>query len=90
MKKKQIIQILITISTIGLGVAMLPELHKIIEKPKSVKSLSPIFLSLRTFFFIFLGTGLFLKNDKSLLLMVILCGWYTLCYAFFLIMYFYN
>ena len=90
MKKNHIIQLLITISTIGLGIAMIPELYKVIKKPETVKDLSPVYLCLRTLFFILLGVGLFLKKDKHLLLLVILCGWYTLCYMFFLIMYLYN
>ena len=88
MKENYFIQLLVTFSSIGLGIAMIPEIYKVIKEPKSVRGLSPLFLILRAFFFILLATALFIKNDEQVLTLAYLSVWYILCYIFLLIMYY--
>ena len=57
MKENYFIQLLVTFSSIGLGVAMIPEIYKVIKEPKSVRGLSPLFLILRAFFLYFISNS---------------------------------
>lgn len=77
----------IVVSSVGLGVAMLPEIMKVHRNPASALSISPLFLWMRVLFFVILGVALFAKSDPSLIMMAVLCIWYVLCYGYILSVY---
>ena len=82
-----LITYLFTISSLGLGFSVIPEIIKISKKPSSVKSFSPLFLLLRVFFFILMVIGLLLKNDNSLFMIMYLQIWYVIYYGILLGLY---
>ena len=75
------------IATLGLGLAVIPELYKAIKDPKSVLDISPLFLCLRGFFFILMAIGLFLKRDKQTITIGYLSIWYIIFYTTLLVIY---
>jgi len=78
----------ISVASLGLGAAMLPEVHKVYVDPESTRSIAPLFLLLRSLFFVILGTALFLKKDKSVRTLAWLSVWYVCCYSYMLWVYY--
>lgn len=81
------IQSMITISSIGLCIAIIPEFIEIYKEPKKVLNFSLVFLLLKTLFFIILVTALFLKHDSEIKMLLILTIIYTIYYSALLFVY---
>lgn len=81
------IKYMITISSIGLVIGIIPEIIVIYKDPKKVLQISLIYLAIRTLFFITMATALFLKNDPELNMLLILTICYIIYYCYLLFVY---
>ena len=85
---KGIRKYLIHLSQIGLMIAMLPELIKVLKDHKEASHLSPVYLMLRILFFLMFGLGLYLKGDKELWLVFFASVFYIIVYSIILFLYY--
>jgi glucan phosphoethanolaminetransferase (alkaline phosphatase superfamily) len=74
--------ILITIASIGLSVAVFPEMRKIYKSPKKVLAFSPSFLILQLISSFILLTGLMLTKDKAFIPIIVINIWYSMYYSY--------
>ena len=81
--------VLIFISSIGLALAVIPEVVKVIRQPKSAAALSPYFLAGRATFFLLMGIGfaLMVPKDARTYIIIFLSFWYIAFYSFLFVYY---
>lgn len=81
--------VLIFISSIGLALAVIPEVVKVIRHPENAAALSPYFLVGRATFFLMMGIGfsLMLPKDTRTYLIMFLSFWYIAFYVFLFVYY---
>ena len=78
--------VLVFISSVGLALAVIPELVKVIRHPEDSAALSPYFLAGRALFFLLMGIGFALMSPKDTraYLVIFLSFWYI---AFYIILF---